>query len=434
MMRALISRSRCAKTLRERPLLALLPAVAIAIGLSFVTRGPEATWRCWRIPTMTPAFADLRTITEAGVALGRGLDPRLVNPGDPWRRRMNYPSVWLLLPALGVGPEHTVPLGITFGLLFVASVAAIGGRKHTLPTAVLLLLTTFSPAAMLALERGNTDLVVFSLVTVFALCLATPGIRALAAGGGSLLAAAVLKLYPIAALAAAFVRRDRRSRVMVVGVAGAFLASAVLTMPDLLLIVRSTPISGDVSYGYKVMQAFTYVHLPQDLLVVSAAIAIALLAAPVLWWAAARWSLARCPGDRPSAELILFTAGASIYVITFLLGSNWDYRLIFLIPTVPKLMQWSRTMGPLRFLSTAALACIVVSCWYLPIRAAWLDAGHRLLGVLLLDEIANWMLFYLLGGLLISRLLPGGIGTGQSERPASATPPPAAVSLDRTAR
>ena len=60
----------------------------------FAALGYDETWRLWNIPTMTPHFADLRSITAGAESYARGLDPMVNNPADPWGRAMSYPRIW----------------------------------------------------------------------------------------------------------------------------------------------------------------------------------------------------------------------------------------------------------------------------------------------------------------------------------------------------
>jgi hypothetical protein len=79
--------------------------------------------------------------------------------------------------------------------------------------------------------------------------------------------------------------------------------------------------------------------------------------------------------------------GAGIYAGTFLLGNNWDYRLIFLLFTVPQLAEWTRQKnGFFTTLARITLGALIVSCWYL-VLVKWFSIfkyGHPL--AYLLDE------------------------------------------------
>jgi hypothetical protein len=89
--------------------------------------------------------------------------------------------------------------------------------------------------------------------------------------------------------------------------------------------------------------------------------------------------------------------GASTYVGTYVLGTNFVYRLMFLVLCVPQLMEWqlgSRTAAPELGLLGLVLAVL------------WLNGnanGHS--SFLLLPQVFNWVLFLWLFGILFLSLL-----------------------------
>ena len=106
------------------PALALL-FVAMGVIVFFYIVGYEAGWRYWNVPTISPPFADLRSLTHDARTAEMGLDPMIENPADPWRRPLNYPRIWQVLYALGLRAEHSVWLAVAFvssfflGLVFL---------------------------------------------------------------------------------------------------------------------------------------------------------------------------------------------------------------------------------------------------------------------------------------------------------------------------
>ena len=64
-------------------------------------------------------------------------------------------------------------------------------------------------------------------------------------------------------------------------------------------------------------------------------------------------------------NLAAFRMGASIYIGTFLLGNNWDYRLAFLVLVLPQLLEWTRSsIKKHRTIALASLFGVLVSCWH----------------------------------------------------------------------
>ncbi|MCT7484800.1 hypothetical protein [Aliarcobacter cryaerophilus] len=94
---------------------------------------------------------------------------------------------------------------------------------------------------------------------------------------------------------------------------------------------------------------------------------------------------------------ISFKVGAIIYITTFLLNNNWDYRLVFLIFSIPQLYTWFNSKDIniyIRILSAISIFLIVHTMWYLKINLFFSIN-------VFIDEIFNWLLFTFLFLLLI---------------------------------
>ena len=83
-----------------------------------------------------------------------------------------------------------------------------------------------------------------------------------------------------------------------------------------------------------------------------------------------------------------FRVGSAIYLMTFLISTNWDYRLIFLIFTMPQLILWSKSKVVIvKNSALLAIASILIAMWYLDIRLL-----HGPV-IYVIEEISNWVLF-----------------------------------------
>jgi hypothetical protein len=78
-----------------------------------------------------------------------------------------------------------------------------------------------------------------------------------------------------------------------------------------------------------------------------------------------------------------FRIGASIYLATFMIGSNWDYRLVFLLFSIPQLLSWAKSKKAFTPVALAALVAIGMTTW-LSSRSARISYA---------DEVLNWLLF-----------------------------------------
>jgi len=86
-----------------------------------------------------------------------------------------------------------------------------------------------------------------------------------------------------------------------------------------------------------------------------------------------------------------FRMGAVIYITSFLVWDNWDYRLIFLILALPQMFAWLKLREDLSFLSGVALICLPVTLW---VGSGWPpDLNFRAINYFFVDELINWFLF-----------------------------------------
>ena len=322
-----------------------------------------AAWNRFGVPGVEPFFSDLRGITTAGDSYRAGYDPLVSNPQDPWHRPMNYPRVWLLpLMALGIHQDHTNALGFGLAIFFYVSVFSFIGRiglRHGVWWAALLC----APPTMLAVERGNNDLFILGLLALAVTALRQetirPWIAYLAVG-----LCAVLKLYPIAAFMLAWRETPRRA-VAILAVAGlAFTVYLGMTRGDLHTINAVVPHSVWMSYGSGV-----YFHWlsppgePDGLPWYCPTLAV------VMTFALACCLCARFPGPVPlrRAEADGLMIGGALYAATFVLNTNYNYRLIVLLLTVPALLQLLESGTAFyRWLARTLLVSLVVGWWLSP--------------------------------------------------------------------
>ncbi len=337
------------------------------------------------IPIMEPRFADARTISGASVSLAQGFDPLVHNPGDHLGRPMNYPRTWLLLAHLGLGPQHTDWLALAFEFVFGLGLLTLLPLARTPRTVALLIAALFSPVVWLGVERANNDLPVFGLVAIGA-WLVTRHPRWAA---GCLLSAGLLKLFPIFALPGHLVSGPRRT-LRLAGVTAALFAVWVWwTRADLPLIRAGTYHWNRISYGIdQITTSLAGRGLPALPLLLAS---IGVLVAAVLSGLRrrARMRLASTPSP---AALAAFRCGAGVHIGSFCLGSNFDYRLVFLLLTLPQLVHWTqhgtrrsrRWAGSLLVVTMVLLWSMTWRSWLVP----WCGEGPGLI----VDELCSWWL------------------------------------------
>jgi hypothetical protein len=295
-----------------------------------------SVWGMVRQPSMHPPFADLRTITGAMQSAQQGFDPMRENPMDPWRRPLNYPPVWLqAFGALGIDDRDLTTVGLSFAALSLASVSWLILTAASRAEAALLGLSAVSHSALFAVERGNSDLVVFALLV------AALRARALATACVATAAAALLKLFPFAAFGALCCERRRGWPWWpLLAVAGTAVLLA-LQFEAIARIVRATPVDYIRAYGVPSLRLYFQSEKGLPIGAAGPWLVGAVCAGAVLAAVAGALRPPRAPWSVPVAPAAerMFVGGGLVYAGTFLLGSNYDYRLLFLLPALPWLWQ-----------------------------------------------------------------------------------------------
>jgi hypothetical protein len=350
------------------------------------------------VPPGPSLFFDTRNITAALECRRLGYDPLVENPCDPWGRAMFYPRVWLLLRWLGLDQSDTLALGVLIGLLFLVSLCLLTGRISA-GEGIVVAVAVCSPAVMLALERANMDVVLFS-VLVAAVLLWRRGTEASRILSPFLvLVAATGKLYPVFGLPAYLLLRHRRAALAAVACGLLFLVYVAVTLDDVRTVATTATQGQYYSYGARILIGQVYrLVAGQDWQGASLA-AQAIAAIPLLLLASSVWVWFRRrlgPGigeapPAPTAELLGFYLGTLIYVGTFAIFKNYDYRLVYLLLTLPQLLQWvrqGRPDDPRRSLTGLGLAAVVLALWI----------GTLSQQLNLLDELVSWAV----AGLLVA--------------------------------
>lgn len=396
----------------------------LAFAATLLALGPKDTFLLWGFKVNSPDFEDARGITAALESQREGHQPWVDNPRDPWGRLFNYPRVWLQLGKLGVDQSHTAVLAAAMTVLFFLGALLFPPRDTAWLTSVLMLAVLFSPAVMLGIQNGNIDQLMFFLLAIAIAGISSNRSWARALGVGAVLAGMSLKIFPIFGAAAVLGwdrRRCLRTLAFIGAVAGLYLATH---WQEIAAIRHATPMASTTSYGRDVL----WMRLQQES-------ATAGGVARVCSWLGVAAAFALVPlgfragnskkqdeGRCARQALAAFHVGAGVYCGTFLLGNNWDYRLMFLVFTFPLLAGLARHGEKLpRIVSVLALVASLLSCWHI---AIWKLARHVPFGSpssVALDETCNWLVFLCL-------MFLGGHGL-RSGPLASRTPPPPVLSF-----
>ena len=369
--------------------LATLWLVPVFIFTLAFSSGWVSTWRSLGVPSLTPQFLDLYVIPTGVETLHKGGDPLVANWTDPYHRTMNYPRVWLYLFSVArITRDKITAVALLLCAIFLTCMSFLIARTTHVIDSVIILATSLSVAPLFAIERGNIDLFVFSLV--FLACIVTNNHLKSAI----FVMAGILKFFPVAGMLCEAIRRPTRKRTLAILLTALVVLLILVQWRDFGLIRHSTPVSRRLSYGV--------LSLEEELLHESLQLGTTLLRFGWVFglacWASCVatiihvWNKPNEPDDPvlDPRQAEMFYVFGGIYVSTYAVGSNWDYRLIFLLPTLPFAIEMARRARHKEW-AIAYLALVFV---------AENSAGFDASGGTHVGHIATFALFLMLAAIL----------------------------------
>lgn len=311
---------------------------------------------------------------------------------------------WGLLDNVAIVPW----LGWAMVLLFSAAVAWTL-RPASAGQALIGLGLFATSAVQLAIERGNFDLLIASLICLSGAALASRSPRAAVSGVLLLSLTTMLKLYTgLATLMAWTVSRLSWRVMLPVSLAALLLAVFVVGPRELLVLGQGAP-EGATRFSTGARWLFLQVGTSAAIAAIAIALTIAALAAALLRHTPlpdpARW-----PRRVAVFQLAFLTA-----VPLFLLKDSYDYRFVLWLPCLALAMAWLRQGTVARPWRLLAIALLILFGFIAGVEmpAHWLDhlsaAGHgwatrTAYALGLLKQFAAWILAALLT-VLYARLL-----------------------------
>ena len=317
--------------------------------------------RALGIPALEVPFSDTVCVANWCDGATAGKDPYAANFKDDSGTviPMNYPQIILSLRWLGLTRNSTGFFGVMLGMLFFLSFLLLCGRC-SMKQGGLWALALCSPSVLMAVERGNLDILVFAFLTMALLLRRSPVLSA-----GFILMASILKLYPIAACEALCGKREAR-RTLYPLTFGIFALYLWLICPQLNHILFSLGSSFSCSFGAKVPAVFLAAKGMFPHLITGWGLQLfALLSG--LGFFVGGFLL----GEKGSAEprderaVYSFWIGAPILLLLFLSGSQCDYKLITALFVMPIVLAWHRQGGSLCMIPRLWTACFLIYSYWL---------------------------------------------------------------------
>lgn len=378
--------------------------------------GWDPTWRAFGVTPLQPPFFDMHVINDYAACASIGVDPYAPHACNV--DNFNIPPVWLWLGFLGIMGSDSVWLSASLiGFAAIVTILLFQGRSWQ--HGAFGLGAILSPSVMMGVERGNLDILIFALVGAAALAYDERRVGR-AYGAVILLCAGILlKLIPIFCVSLG-ARFSRASLAFVLAIAVPSAIYLVVVINYIFLIQQNVPTTFILSYGYKaIFLGLDHIRSEAGLgpigladTWVPAATAGAVIIGAICFAISSHRKRAEpfCSVDTSIAGTA-FLFGAGIYCGTFLLGTNFVYRLMFLILCIPQLQDWQIKEREIGKPPGAG-----VGLYGMVLGVLWLNGnanGHSIF--LLLPQLLDWSLFAYLATVLTGNFLRTAAGRSHFE-------------------
>ena len=360
------------------PVFAAIITVVTVLAIGTFMRGSLTNaWHLFRIPSQSPTFTDTRSITHSIDCLAAGQDPYAVGTFDPFHRLFSYPPIWLQLRYLGVTSRSTNLIALIMSVI-TASAFLLLFRAQTWLSAFVVFFAVISRPVLFAVERGNIDQLIFSLLVFgfFLIDQQKTQLKPLLTGL-LIVFLTILKVYPFVA-AAVFIRR-RNGLIKAALTATLSVAALALTSGRRLpLLFANTPRDYNLSFGsfpfFLAMSRHTFhattpiiLHHGKAAPMGAIILGVLSLIAAAIYSKQIDRALPVLDCDR--ARGCIAISCLTIFCFAFIFGSSYDYRLIFLLGALAYLVEDLNKSVSLRSLPAAILILLLLwGPFYLSLR------------------------------------------------------------------
>ena len=395
-------------------------ALLVCSLLLYLTVYPPA-WRLFIGPNyLGYPFLDLHGVLSyaEGYKLGWNLRTLESNPLDFLKRGYTtYPNLWYsVLAGLGVTRQHEIPLALMINAGFLSFLLFLLYPRSWMDVLIGFLVIC-SPGALLAMERGNNDLIIFLLLAIVPLCMEWRSRVGLPLAWTVLLFATALKYYPVIGYIL-FVKKLKQLRLLFwYAFAAIFAVSAyfAINVEEFLLVPRNLRVHTDpldvFTFGAKGF--FYFINYEREYLRVSVFLGFLAVFGGAVFFA--KKTDSSLPPSSQWRENY-FLLGVAISAFAFFMISSFDYRTIFLLFTLPYLLDLGKDSGeanPLRIVARVLTTFLIIMLWietvYFfvvldPVQRQWRAIGVGY--VVLIKHGLAWIVMAMMVGLAFLLLKP----------------------------
>ena len=291
-------------------------------------------------------FLDMKGRLAHMQAYAMGIDVYTTpNPLDPLYRKNDKPSFTLSLGRLGLGVRHAILAGIIFVVTTIVGSLLIVRPKTWLQVAIATLVIC-SPPVLLAIERANDDIIIYSFLLFVPFFMSLNSLIYHFFGFLIVSLLTPIKYYPLMAFSAIiYSGKSTQKKILwlIASILFVILFLIVSYQEITFLSSRIPSPTGSITFGSPRTMGYmiSSLHMNPSWLNILVLLYIFILIASGILLALSERSapLVDITTTAKEAEILYFLMGVSILNFCFFSNTNFDYRFIFWIFTLPLLFH-----------------------------------------------------------------------------------------------
>lgn len=358
-----------------------------------------------------PPFADVITITGSVDCMSHGFDPYTVTVFDPWGRTFCYPPIWInIFSFFCLDKSATNYIGIIYIILFYIF-TLFSLKIEDIKNMLIYLFLFLSPPILLLMERGNSDIILYFIVIISLFYLRSNSESEnnfkIYISYGLILFASLLKLYPIILISLIIYEKIAiKHKIIISSTVIITFLLYVFSSDFIVHVLTNVAKSSFSSYGSNIILIFFF-NLKNSFIISFVLSIIVFFIAIIinLKFKEKIFNIINVDGLKDRRYYNLFLAGMIIFCGTFVIGSNWNYRFVFLLITIPYFLEMIKQKNDnnLKYL-IVLIFCILYGTLCVSVIRHIAPYKEIFYAALVFQHLLTWILYFIFSMILINQL------------------------------
>ena len=285
-----------------------------------------------------PYFLDLKLLLCGIEVIGKG-----INPYDElycWsQQNFNYPISWSIFSLFPFfKANNNIIIGIIIFFIFYISVIIYTGKLPFI-LFIFYFFILFSPSVLLGLDRANSDLIIF-IFLISTLIITTNKYYITSI----ILLCSFLKLFPIGAVLSLIKIKNRSNRFLTITLSSIlFLLFIYVFQENIKIVSLKTPRPyQDYSFGLQTIPnyAINIFKIDKSQVYFFFYLLLILLITTLAFFKYQTFFKYKLSNSKFGYGYLI---GSGIFIVSYIIGNNFEYRFVFLILTIPQIFIWRKS-------------------------------------------------------------------------------------------